>query len=412
MPKTKRGMLIAASLTMILMGAVAVLTGALLPVIVDDLALQPAQAGLLVSVPAIGYIVAATLAGVVGDAWGFRRVWLLGICTSIVALVGVALTPSFGWLLPAVAAVGLVGGFSDVAIAALVGTLSAERSGSALNRVYLFFAVGASTAPFMVGLALRWNIPWRWQYAALALPSMAILLLLLRTHVRQPAGETAPVRSPQVRRGFNRQLLASPRILVIVLVMALYTGVEGSMFSWVAYYLVHARDLMAATASLGVSLFWVGIVAGRFLCGQLAERMGYGSVVIGGGLIGAVGIALLLLLPGQWLPWAGVLLTGLAFGGIYATILATALAHAQGRVGAVTGLVSSGGGVGKIITPWLVGLVIDGFNLPAGMSLIAGLAALMALLYAWGMQAQITGRAHPPSNELSGYHRGKYTNVH
>lgn len=46
---------------MILMGANAVVTGALLPVIVRDLGLSTSQAGLLVASPAVGYVVALTL---------------------------------------------------------------------------------------------------------------------------------------------------------------------------------------------------------------------------------------------------------------------------------------------------------------------------------------------------------------
>lgn len=375
-----------------LMGAVAVLTGALLPVIVEDLALRPTQAGLLVSVPAIGYILAATLAGVLGDAWGYQPVWLLGIATGFASLICVALAPSFGWLLPAIAALGLVGGFCDTSLGALVGSLSQENSGSALNRVFLFFGVGATIAPFLIGLALQQNVPWRWQFAAVAILALISGLLASLVRIEQ---STKP-RSQ--RRSSSRRLLASPIILATVLTMVLYTGVEGGIFSWVAYYLTTTRDLTAAIASMGVSVFWVGIVAGRFACGRLVERTGYRPVVVGGGLIGALGIALLLLLPGQLLPWLGLLITGLAFGGIYPTVLATAM-HPQAapreHAGAVAGLICAGGGLGKITMPWLVGQAIDSISLTLGMGLLIGVALLMAVVYLYGTRSYKAQPATP-----------------
>ncbi|NLG51982.1 MAG: MFS transporter [Chloroflexi bacterium] len=371
---------------MALVGAVTVLTGSLLPVIVNDLTLRPAQAGLLVSASAIGYILAATLAGALGDSWGYHRVWLAGIATGFLALIGVSLAPSFGWLLPAIAALGLVGGFCDASLGALLGRMFQGRSGSALNQVFLFVGVGATITPFAIGLALQQGVPWRWQYAAVAV--LALITGLLVSTVRvEHSGNASPrgQRSPSVRK-----LLASPVILASVLTMLLYTGAEGSIFSWVAYYLTVARDLAAAIASMGVAVFWVGIVAGRIVCGRLIERIGYRPIIVGGGMAGALGIALLLLLPGQLLPWAGILLAGLAFGGIYPTILATAMqpqATPREHAGAVTGIICTGGGIGKIAMPWLVGETIEGVSLPLGIGLVIGMSLLMAIVYLRGTQS-------------------------
>ena len=45
---------------------------------------------------------------------------------------------------------------------------------------------------------------------------------------------------------------------------------------------------------MGVSVFGGGIMLGRLLCGQLAERIGYKRLVVGGSFAGGLGVALLL----------------------------------------------------------------------------------------------------------------------
>jgi fucose permease len=371
-----RGPLTAACMSMILMGATMVMTGALLPAIVADLQLDTAQAGLLVSSPALGYIVAAASAGLLGDLLGFRRVWLLGAVAGFATLLAIAGAPSFAWLLPAAGALGLVAGFFDSSIDPLLVSLTRERSGGILNRVHLFFGVGATLAPLLVGLGLRQGLGWRWHYASLTVYVVVVALAIWQTKL--------PPRSPREAGHIFpwKQLLASRVVLLSALAMLIYGGVENSIFSWTALYLTRERNIAMATASLGVSAFSVTMLFGRLICSWLVERIGYKRLVVGGALLGAVGLAWLLVLPGQIWPWLGLGLCGLALAGLFATIVARATNQVPQYMGTVAGLVLASSGLGKISLPWLVGQVAQGSNLSNGLWLAVAFAVLMALVYA------------------------------
>ncbi|MFH1086674.1 MAG: MFS transporter [Chloroflexota bacterium] len=368
-------LLAAAYLSMITMGTNSTMTGALLPVIVRVLNLDVAQAGLLAAGPGLGYIVAVALAGLLGDAVGYRSVWLAGVGMGLLALLGLALAPSFGWLLPAVAALGLVGGFFDGGINPLMTALTAGRAGGVLNRVHAFFGVGATTGPLVVSLGMRLGLPWRWHYA---LP-LAYLLAVGALVARHPVPRVT-ARAALGRATLGAALRRRP-VALGALAMLLYGGVEACLFSWTALYLVQARGASPASASLAVSLFGLSLLAGRFATSAVVERLGYRRLVVGGSLVGAAGVAVLIWSPGPVLPWVGVGLAGLAWAGIFATIVADVAAQTPDRAGAVAGLVCASSGLGKIALPWLVGQVALGGGVAAGLSLVVALATFMGLSY-------------------------------
>lgn len=378
MAEGRRGPLAIAFLSMILMGAVFSMTGALLPVMVREFALSDAQAGLLVSSPAVGYVITAAFSGALGDRLGFKRIWLAGIALGLLALAGVSLAPSFLWLLPAMAAVGLVGGALDGAINPLIVTLYHERAGGVLNWVHLFFGLGATFTPLLVGLGLRAGLAWRGHFAALGGYVLLIGLLIVAT--RFPPTRRRDVEPHEAIP--LRAMLSSRLVILGVVAMFLYVGSEASMFSWIALYLERLHAVSVSTASLGVSLFGAAMMVGRLICGRIADGVGYKRLVVGGAWLGALGVAAMLLLPGPAWPWVGAALTGLAFAGIFATLMADVTQRTPQHTGAVAGFICSAGGVGSVFVPWLVGQVADISSLPIGMTLVILSALAMGAVYA------------------------------
>jgi fucose permease len=376
--EARRGPLAIAFLSMILMGAIFSMTGALLPVIVRDLQISDAQAGLLVSSPAVGYVITAAFSGALGDRLGFRRIWLVGIALGVLALVGVSQAPSFLWLLPAMAAVGLVGGALDGAINPLIVTLYGERSGGILNWVHLFFGLGATFTPLLVGLGLRAGLAWRAHFAALSGYVLLVGVVIVLTRfppARRRADdgrEIAPLRA----------MLTSRLVVLGVIAMFLYVGSEASMFSWIALYLERLHAVTASTASLGVSVFGAAMMVGRLICGRIADGVGYKRLVVGGSWLGALGVAAMLFLPGTAWPWVGAALTGLSFAGIFATLMADITRRTPAHTGAVAGFICSAGGLGSIVVPWLVGQVADVSSLSLGMTLVILSSVAMGAVYA------------------------------
>ena len=87
---------------------------------------------------------------------------------------------------------------------------------------------------------------------------------------------------------------------------------------WGASYLVNTRFLSPAVAARYVSLYYGGIMAGRFLTGALTLKLSNKILIRGGTVICLLGVVLLAI-PLDVLALPGMLLIGIGFGPIFPT---------------------------------------------------------------------------------------------
>ncbi len=364
-----------ALLSMFMLGALWSITGALLPVIVEDLALNDAQVGAVASSLAVGYTAVAALAGILSDRFGFRRIWLAALFLAMIALIAIFASSGYVYLLAGVAILGVVAGALDGCINPLIASIAPERSGNLLNRVHLFFGLGATVTPLLVSLAMRLGLSWQSQYLLLSVYVLFMIIVVAYTEFprtkAEPSGDTEPLKS----------VLSSRGILIALLTILLYGGAESSVFAWIALYLRRVRAVPAAQASLGVSLFAGMLMLGRLLCGWITERIGYKRLIVGSSLLGSLALALVIWGSVQMLAWIAVGLVGFFYAGIFATLMADATGEVEANKGAVAGLLCTFSGLGNIGMPWFIGLVAGWAGLTAGITIIFGASLLMGFLY-------------------------------
>ncbi|MHB1355756.1 MAG: MFS transporter [Anaerolineae bacterium] len=361
-----------ASLSVALTGISSIMIGSLLPSIVTDLHLSNIQTGILTGSPGFGYLAGVLLAGFLGDRVGYQLFWRLGALAGFLALVGVALAPSFGLILIGASAIGLVPGFFDGSINPLLVTLAGDRPASVLNRVHSFFGVGVTVGPLLVGLALYNGLGWRWHFSFSATLAIVVLIAVLRlSFVKQ-----------QVIRPALSTLFRSRPLAYSIIAAAMYGGLEVIMLSWTVLFLNRDRLVPPATASLAVSLFGLTLMVGRLAASSIAERIGYRRLVVGGGVAAALGLMLMVALPGQVLPWLGIAVTGLAMSGIFLTLTAEVNSESPGLGGTVTAIISAASGLGKMLLPLAIGQLAQSVSLTSGLLLGVGCGLILALAYA------------------------------
>jgi len=261
-------------------------------------------------------------------AQGERRhpLFPLALFLLALALTGVALAPSFPWVVAMAFLMGLAEGVMNVHGNSLVGDLYPERRVELLNRVNVGFGLGAVFTPLALTL-----MPYR---ALLLLSALMALLAGLLVY------GAPPVRS--LARGEARGLLP------FLLAVGLYTGLEGALATWNRVWL---ERLGHATATGGVllSLYWLFLALGRlFLARPVAERP---LAALRGLLLGVLLLLLLNLFPPTALlfPLAGFFL---------GPLLSTLFALVQARFGhrALGGLLYAGA-AGSTLIPALFALL-------------------------------------------------------
>ena len=348
--------------------------GPFLPEISRVIHLSIDRAGLIISVTSAGYFVALIVAGSLSHRWSAQTILIAAMILFACGLCGLAVAPILPMLLCGGVLIGLGNGAIDVAANALIVDLNRDRLAAALNYLHVLFGVGALMGPIIVAFALARTIPyWRvFGPGAMACAIVAIALAITPAiEVRVP---------PEPGAGFM-PLLARPMIWVIGGVLFLYVGGETGIGAWLFLYLRTAGALGATIASSGVSLYWLGLIAGRVAGGRMAHRIAPRELSMLAGALSAVALIGLIAAP----TWHGVaaamvFLIGFGYGPVFPNMVAIGAARFPSQVGRMSSIVIAGGALGGVFVPWIMGRAMANATPRSSMEFALGVTALMALL--------------------------------
>ena len=288
----------------------------------------------------------------------------------------VAIAPDWSVFLAGFLVLGLGAGLIDSGVNALFMDLYEGRAAGALNRLHLFFALGALASPLATGIAISNGVPWQALVGATAVVAVPIAVALATRGMPpvHPAGadrRTAP-HAPATSRPRLR-LLPLP-LVALAVAIATYVAAEIGVSSWLVRYLDEAP---VAQATLALSLFWGGLALGRLVSSFVADRVGAVRYALVWSTAAGIAIVASLLAPTIPIAIACFALAGFAAGPVYPMIVAIGGALYPGRSSTVSGVLVSAAMVGSIVYPPLMGVLSEAVGLRVGM-LGAGLAMLVS----------------------------------
>jgi fucose permease len=327
-------------------------------------------------VNAVVYVTGTVSVGVLAGRLSRRLLLAAGPASIGVGLLLIAAAGDWATFLVGFLVMGLGAGIVDAGINALFMDLYAGRA-AMLNRLHVFFAVGALTVPLVVGLSVGWGAPW--QAVAIAIAAVAAPLALLLgtrrlppTHprVRAAASPDQGGRGPADRGSSDRRRVPVP-LVVLAFAIGCYVAAELGVSSWLVRYL---DDAPLEVATLALSLFWAALALGRLVSSFIVDRMG--AVTFATTWSAACGVAILAAINVPSVPLAILCfaIAGFAAGPVYPMIMAIGGSLYPGRASMVSSVLASAAIVGSIVYPPLMGVVSE----VAGMWLSMLGAALFA----------------------------------
>ncbi len=329
----------------------------------------------LVVGPAFGF-----LAGMAIDAFGPRRLMIVGILMAGFALVGLASVSTLGffYFFYFFNALGYVCGGPLPNQVLLSRWFDAGR-GKAMGIAYLGIGIGGALVP-LVAHALTQQLGWRGALRTLGL-LMIVIALPAALFVREPprpagASGDVPVSMKSVFR--------KPAFYLLALGSMCSIGAVGGTMQNLKLYLTLDRGLTQGRVATLLSLILVGSIAGRLLMGYLADRWPKKRVMLLIYSIVAASIPLLAGARSDALLYTGALVFGVGLGGDYMIIPLMAVELFGLRVlGRLMGVVLTADGVAEAVVPMAVATLRDRFGSYApGFGLLVLLAALGALAVA------------------------------
>lgn len=223
-------------------------------------------ANALPSTMSVGIIIGTILFGPVVDKFGYK--WLLILC-SILALAGVQGLASFkeiGMLHASILMLGLGGGALNGATNALVSDIyDDDKRGGRLGLLGSFYCTGA-----LLWTLLNYFIP-DFRIPLNAVSIVMGIFIISFFFIAFPKAKAKQQESESIGKSLG--LLKSPVLIMFALVLFFQCAFEGCSGNFTVQYLVNSGDMDNATATLAMTVFTVGMLAGRLPLGRIMAAL-------------------------------------------------------------------------------------------------------------------------------------------
>lgn len=353
------------------------LLGAAWPVMYGELGVPISYAGIVTMIIAAGTIVSSLLSDWLMRKVGAGVITAVSVFMTAAALFGFSASHSFLLLCLWAVPYGLGAGAVD---AALNNYVALHFSSRHMNWLHCFWSVGAAASPYIMSYCLTGGFGWNNGYRSVAVVQTILTAALFLSlplwkwrRLEGAEGESAA------------KALSLPRAVKIkgvpfVLIMFFgYCALEQAAGLWASSYLVQFRGVDTDTAAWSASLFYLGIAAGRFLCGFVAERLG-DRRLIRIGILTMIGGVLLIALPVPYdaFTLAGLLIVGLGCAPVYPSVIHSTPANfGKENSQAIIGIQMASAYVGTTFMPPLFGLIAAHIHIGLYPAFLLALAVLM-----------------------------------
>ncbi|MDJ1493343.1 MFS transporter [Cytophagaceae bacterium DM2B3-1] len=377
-----------------------------------DQGIDKEMMGKIASAGVIAYAVGKVINGLVGDAIGGKRVFLLGMIASVLATILFGLG---GGVLVFFVAVVLNRAVQSMGWGGLVKItahwFSYRNYGKVMGLLSLSYLFGDIVAKLWLGQLIRWGLTWQELFFVAGGTLFLIALFCLWAVKNDPEsmGFDAPEINPNslLKEDSNEQKASLGEILrtyfsslsfILLLIMSFgLTAIREAFNFWLPTYLFEVADLSEGAASQFSSLYpvfgMVSILAAGFLSDSALR--GKRSILI---LLGCVPMTFVLILmaadlKGQIIPLILSSLIGLLLLGPYSFLAGAMSMDLGGRKGSATavGLVDGVGYLGGTLSVWLTGRLAqyNGWNSAFWvLAVITALTAIAAGIFYWTQERQ------------------------
>ena len=343
----------------------------------DEVTVSGTSSGTVTGVPQLTFA-GTRLAGRFVDRFGSRAAVKIATPPLCVLLLAPALADELVGLTAALAGIGLVGGFLDVAMNAQAVAVERRYERPIMSGLHGLWSVGLLLGAVGGAAAAALDAAPVWHFALVAALAL-VPSLLVPAGLLPAAAEALPPGLAGDQRGWLRLLLAPAVLLLGLIAFGSFLG-EGAAADWSAVYLrddLHAGGGVAASAFVAFSL---AMAASRFVADRLALRFGAAAVVRVGALVAAGGLAFGLAVHRPWAAVAGFALLGLGLAPIVPIVFSAAGRTGLGATGVILGRVVTMGYVGGVVGPVVIGVLADAVGLRTALLLPVALAAATAAL--------------------------------
>lgn len=254
--------------------------------------------------------------------FGTGPVTFVSIILTVIGIVGMSFSPNIAVMMLFAVILGYGAGAIDTGLNNFV---SLHYKAHHMNWLHCFWGVGVTASPLIMSAFLSDESgSWRAGYRVIAVIQLSIAALVLFSLKRWKKVENeAEEKSETEEKGKDKtffEILKIKGAITGILSLGFYCAMEFLLGTWGASYLVNVYSLTPDAAAKWVSLYYGGIMLGRFVSGFAALKLSDKALIRGGIGFALAGIAVLALPLGK-ASICGFLLIGMGFGPIFPSVL-------------------------------------------------------------------------------------------
>jgi len=368
-----------------------------MPLIIKDLNIPLAKAGLLGTATLVGVGVSAILMGWMADNYGRKKTLMLGLTIFSIFTAAIAFATGWGQIMVYrfIAGLGL-GGLWGVIAALIAESWPKHNRGRAASFVLSAFPFGYGLASFAALIILP---KFGWQ--ALFLFGLIGLLAVAYVYFFVPESEVwQELKKNQVAKGEKLVTVVdlfkgdTAKITIVATLLATFTlFAYWGINTWLPTFLVKERGLSAGSMSKFVLFMNVGMFIGYQVFGYLADVIGRRKTLLITFIGATVMVPVYVLAQGQTLLfWMGpAMCIFYAFFGIFGSYFAELFPPEIRSLGA--GFCFNIGRGLSALAPFVLGVIATKYSLATGIGLSAILFILAACMLLFLPETKKTQKA-------------------
>lgn len=355
----------------------------MVPYAKERLGINDADLGLLLLLLGLGAIIMMPITGILSTKYGSRKIILVAailLAATLPLLMFITSTP----LMAAVmlffgAAMGMI----DAAMNAHGVQVQNAYKKPIMSSLHGLYSVGGLFGALGIGLLMKWGLTPT--TAAIGISTLLVIIILSnykylfdKETEHQIAHEFNTAKSETKS---NTKLWLNKKILFIGAMCFIAFLSEGAVLDWSALFLQAERGVSNEMSGVGYAAFSVAMATMRLFGDRIVSRFNGRIVVIGGSLLAALGLSLVV-----FTPWVATALLGFILWGFGAANIVPVFFSEGGRMKNVPATIAipaitTVGYAGLLAGPAMLGFISNAYTLATAFVFCGVLLLLMAVTY-------------------------------
>jgi predicted MFS family arabinose efflux permease len=355
----------------------------MVPFAKERLGLNDGDLGLLLLCLGAGAISLMPVSGLFSRRYGSRKVIICASFLMAVTLPTLLIINSVVLMGTALFIFGAAVGTVDVAMNAHGVQVQNMYGKSIMSSFHGLFSIGGLFGSLGLGVLMKAGF----EPVIAALSISTLLIIIVISQYRSLLDRDLEMQAVQkFSSNGNSSIGSSPSwlnfsVLFLGTMCFIIFLSEGAMLDWGAIFLKENRGIDTRLSGIGYAAFSIAMATMRLLGDKLVSRFSGKNVVIGGSVIAAAGMMLLIFFPFLIMALLGFILLGAGIANVVPVFIGEG-----GRLKSVSALaaipaITTMGYAGQLAGPALLGFIAYHFSISTAFGLIACLLLVVAAAY-------------------------------